>query len=404
MDAPATRRSSDNGQRPDPSVGYRRREYESIVVGAGAVGTSTAYHLSAKPGRTLVLERFYENHPNGSSHGRSRILRTAYAEGPSYVPLVLRSRTLWQGLGREVGQEIFRPTGVLLAGPRGAVALARAAASARRYGLPHELLEENAAEQRFPTFRFSRGDAALWDPGGGVLFPERAIRAYRRRAHRRGGAFRWNSPVLRWTPLARGRVLIVTPRREYVAEKVVLSAGAWLPELVPDLRLRLTVEQQTVYWFFPDGRSRKAFREMPAFVWYDHRRDHYYGTPDLGDGVKVGGSRGQMIRDPSRRPPTSAREFRSVAGFVRGRIPGLSTRPRQRTRCLYTNRPDRNFLVGLHPDCPDVVLVSACSGHGFKFASALGEQLARLVTTGRVPPLLAPFWRTPERAPRGPDV
>ena len=387
-----------------PSVGYRRREYDHIVVGAGAVGTSTAYHLSAKPGRTLVLERFYENHPYGSSHGRSRILRTAYAEGPSYVPLVLRARTLWQGLGREVGQEIFRPTGVLLAGPRGAVALDRAAASARRYGLPHERWEGSAAKERFPTFRFSVGDTALWDPGGGVLFPERAIRAYRQRAHRRGGTFRWNSPALRWTPLARGGVLLVTPRREYVAEKVVLTAGAWLPGLVPDLRLRLAVEQQTVFWFSSGGRPRKPFREMPAFVWYDHRGGHYYGTPDLGDGVKVGGSRGQRISDTSRRPPTSARELRGVARFVRGRIPGLSTRPRQRTRCLYTNRPDRNFLVGVHPDCPDLVLVSACSGHGFKFASALGEQLARLVTTGGVPPLLSPFWRKLPRVSRAPDV
>ncbi len=360
-------------------------------MGAGALGTSIAYHLSRGRGRTVVLERFYENHVFGSSHGRTRILRTAYAEGSAYGPLVLRARRRWIDLGRSVDQEIFRPTGVLLAGPSRSIPLAAARANARRYGLPHEALDHGRAQERFPTFHFGRGDAALWDPGGGVLFPERAIRAYRRLAHAHGVVFRWNSPVVRWRARSDGRIVVSTATREYLARAVVLSAGAWLSGLVPDLRLPLEVEQQTVFWFRAKQRPRAPYRAMPAFVWYGPRGGYTYGTPDVGDGVKIGGSEGQRVRNLARRPPASSRELRSVRRFLTDRLPGLSAEPCRQIRCLYTNTPDKNFIVDFHPESSNVVLVSACSGHGFKFASALGELVAKGVRAGRLPPLLAPF-------------
>ncbi len=361
------------------------------MVGAGALGTSTAYHLSGHAGRTLVLERFYENHAFGSSHGRTRILRTAYAEGTAYVPLVLRARRLWLRLGRETGQEIFRPTGVVLAAPSNSAALARARASARRYGLSSESFDPEGARERFPALQFVRGDAALWDPAGGILFPERAIRAYRRLAHDRGVAFRWNSPVTEWRRTSGGRILVSTKTREYLAHSLVLAAGAWLPTLVPSLHLPLEVEQQTMYWFRARDQRGAPFRTMPAFVWYSPEGGYYYGTPDVGNGVKIGGNVGQRVRDLDRRPLPSLRELRSVQRFLRSRLPGLAPEPRRGARCLYTNTPDKNFIVDFHPGGSNVVIVSACSGHGFKFASAMGELIANGVRRGSLPRLLAPF-------------
>ncbi|MGP8077009.1 MAG: N-methyl-L-tryptophan oxidase [Thermoplasmata archaeon] len=372
-------------------MGYRPREYEHIVVGAGALGTSAAYYLSGHPGRTLVLERFFENHAFGSSHGRTRILRTAYSEGQAYVPLVLRARQLWNRLGTAAGTEIFRPTGVILAGESDSFSLAEAEASARRWELPHESLSIDQARHRFPTFRFAQGEGVLWDPRGGVLFPEKAIHAFRRLSHDRGVAFRWNSPVVRWSSRPDGRILVCTADREYLANAVVLSAGAWMSTLVPDLRLPLKVEQQTVYWFKPRDRSPEVYRRMPAFVWYSPRGGYYYGTPDVGNGVKIGGCEGQQVRDLGRRPPPSEREFRSVRRFLNLRLPGLSEEPVRQASCLYTNTPDKNFIVDFHPDCPNMLLVSACSGHGFKFASALGELISIGVLTGSLSPLLSPF-------------
>jgi sarcosine oxidase len=376
-------------------VGPRLREYDYIVVGAGGMGTSIAYYLSDSPGRTLVLERFVENHTQGSSHGKTRILRTAYAEGSVYVPLVLRARRLWQRLGRDVGRTIFQPTGVLLAGRATSSDLAMARKSARSHDLLYEWLPAASAQQRFPAFRFDSGDAALWDPGGGVLFPERAISAFRRETHRRGTLFQWNSPVERWAPRADGRIVVSTGRREYLADQLILSVGAWLPSLVPELRLPLAVEQQSVYWFRAAGRARRPYQVMPAFVWYSARGTYFYGTPDFGDGVKVGGSRGQRVRDPGRRPPASSRELRSVRRFSKDRLPGLPSKATRQTRCLYTNTPDRNFIVDFHPENPHVILVSACSGHGFKFASAIGELVAEAANAGRLPPMLTPFRLSP---------
>lgn len=372
-------------------VGYRPAEYDHIVVGAGAVGTSIAYQLSRSPCRTLVLERFHENHAFGSSHGNTRILRTAYAEGAAYVPLVLRARRLWTRLGRDAAREVFRPTGVLLSASADSVALRSARASARRYGLPHATWDLDDVARRFPAFRFASGDGLLWDPGGGVLFPERAIAAYRRLAHEMGATFRWNSPVRRWGRSSDGRIVVQTAHREYATNSLIVSSGAWLPSLVPDLRLPLEVEQQTVYWFGARSRPRAPYRTLPAFVSYRPQGGYFYGTPDVGAGVKVGGHAGQRVRDPGRRPAPSMRELRSVQRFVRARLPGLSTNPRRHARCLYTNAPDKNFIVDFHPADPGVILVSACSGHGFKFASVLGELIANGARTGTLAPILRPF-------------
>lgn len=398
-------RRRDNGARVALGVGYRPREYDQIVVGAGALGTSIAYHLSERRGRTLVLERFYENHAFGSSHGSTRILRTAYAEGAAYVPLVLRARHLWTRLGREARQEIFRPTGVLAVAASDSIPLASARASARHYDLPSEALDFEQARERFPTFRFTSRDSALWDPAGGVLFPERAIRAYRRRAHERGVTFRWNSPALRWKAISSGRVMVSTASRAYLAHSLVLSAGAWLPSLVPALHLPLEVEQQTVYWFRARRGPGREYRAMPAFVWYVPQGGYYYGTPDVGEGVKVGSNQGQRVRDVAHRPPASRRELRLVQRFAARRLPGLSPEPHRHARCLYTNTPDKNFIVAFHPDSRNVMMVSACSGHGFKFASVLGELIAESMRTNAIPPLLRPFGLSLSRFParRAPD-
>jgi sarcosine oxidase len=360
-------------------------------VGAGAVGTSIAYHLSLQGKRTLVLDQYYENHPFGSSHGKSRILRTAYAEGEFYVPLVLRARQLWQRLGNEFGTEIFRPTGTLLVGSSSSKELDQARASAQRHRLPHELLDPEHAGRRFVVFRFNSDDSLLWDPGGGVLFPERAIRAHHSLARARGVAFRWNSRVIRWKVRTDGGVIVSTSTRDYLASRVVLAAGAWIPGLVHNLSLPLEVEQQAVFWFSPADRTSGRFRTMPAFVWYGGEGTHFYGTPDLGEGVKVGGNEGHRVRNLSRRPGVSSRQLSSIRRFLRERLPGLSTTPRRKVRCLYTNAPDDNFIVDTHPESPNLFLVSTCSGHGFKFASVVGELIAKAMAEGQLPSELAPF-------------
>jgi sarcosine oxidase len=367
------------------------RIFDWIIVGAGGAGCATTYFLNRDGRSTLTIDRYRLNHAFGSSHGRSRILRTAYSEGAHYVPLVLRSRLLWKRLAKEVAQEIFRPTGVVLVGRRDASRIRGALKSAALHGLPHQILSPEATLARFPAFRLGLEEVAVWDPGGGVLFPERALTSFVRRAAANGARFVWNAPVTDWEVGTEGLVRVTARGAEFRARGLILTAGAWLPSLVPELRLPLEIEQQTVFWFRYAAARATAFQNMPAFVWQREGEGYFYGIPDVGDGVKVAADAGEPIRDldhRSRRP--SATELSRVRGFAREHLPGLSARPRQRITCLYTNTPDHHFLIDVHPDHSNVILATACSGHGFKFMTGIGEQVARMARNGgRVPALEA---------------
>ena len=263
------------------------RVFDWIVVGAGGAGCAATYFLNRDGRSTLTIDRYRLNHAFGSSHGRTRILRTAYSEGPHYVPLVLRSRLLWRRLAKEVGREIFRPTGVVLVGRRNSSRIRGALKSARLHGLPHEILSPEAIQARFPAFRPRPEEVAVWDPGGGVLFPERALTSFVRRAAANGARFVWNAPVTDWEVGPDGLVRVTARGSEFRARGLILTTGAWLPSLLPELRLPLEIEQQTVFWFRYDAARRTAFQNMPAFVWQREGEGYFYGIPDMGDGVKV---------------------------------------------------------------------------------------------------------------------
>ncbi len=375
------------------------RHYDWIIIGGGGAGTSITYFLAQASQRTLTLERFQQNHPFGSSHGESRILRTAYSEKALYVPLVLRARRLWTQLGDEIGQEIFRRTGVLILGSAVSRMVRGALRSARTHGRPYGVLDANELVQRYPSFHLDPDDVAVWDPGGGVIFPERAISAYVTLARSAGARFRWNEPAKNWKS-SRGEVVVRTSRGEYRAGGLIIAAGAWLPSLVPELGLPLTIERQTVYWYRPRLPVARQFSTMPAFVWQRAQRGYYYGIPDLGAGVKIASDQGSPVVHPSRvsRRPIP-RDLRRVQRFVRHHFPDLPRQPRRWVSCLYTNTPDRDFLIDYHPDSTAVILVSACSGHGFKFLSAIGELVARTAIRGRSQGILRPF--TLRRLARG---
>ncbi len=372
-------------------MGYRPRRFDQIVVGAGVYGSSIAYHLSQRAGRTALLEQFGESHANGSSHGRTRILRTAYTEGAAYVPIVLRSRTIWIQLGRRLGEPLFRPIGTVIIGPSGSPEFDSARRIARRFGLPTVPLDAERAARRFPAFRFADDSEVLWDPLGGVLSAEGAVRGFVTLARRRGVSVRCRTKVLEYKPRSDGLVEVRTNRGDMVAERVVFAAGAWTSRLVPALRPHLTIEQQTVYWFPRRKELNRPLPAFPAFVWYMASGGYYYGTPDGEDCVKVGSDIGQRVDDPERRPPRSAREARAVRAFVRRQLVGVDGKAVQHSRCLYTNSPDGHFIIDRVDGDDRLIFVSACSGHGFKFASGLGELIAKFAINGAPPPLLRPF-------------
>ncbi len=353
-----------------------------IVAGLGAMGSAAAFHLARSGLKVLGLDRYHPPHEQGSSHGQTRIIREAYFEHPVYVPIVQRAYELWTALEQESGQQLFIQTGGLMIGPPKGVVVRGAHTSAELHGLKYEYLSAPEIRERFPALRPARGMAGILEPRAGVLFPERCIEAHLRLARSRGTALSFGEEMVGWQ-LAGERVRVRTAKAEYRADRLVISAGSWLQRLVPDLEVPVTVERQILFWFEPHERSVWQSDRCPIHLWEYSDGRFFYGFPALGHGVKLARHHQGAMVDPER----VSREVKphETAALRRVTRPLLAPLGRcvMSTVCLYTNMPDGHFLIDHHPACPQVLIVSPCSGHGFKFSSAIGEIVAGLVRTGQ---------------------
>ena len=358
--------------------------FDVIVVGLGAMGSAAAYHLARQGRRVLGLDRFSPPHALGSSHGQTRIIREAYFEDPRYVPLVQRAYELWTALEREAERRLLLETGGLMIGRPDSTVVRGARRSAETHGLRHELLAAAEVRRRFPALRPDDDMVAVWEPRAGILIPEACVAAHLAMARRHGATLRVNEPVLRWEPDG-GGVRVASAQGVYAAGQLVLSAGSWLTSLLPDLALPLTVERQPLYWF-EACRNAASFtpERLPIHLWEHAPQRYLYGFPDLGDGVKVARHHEGRLTDPDAVDrEVHAEEVEAMRGLVRRYVPDADGPLRSAAVCLYTNTPDDHFLIDRHPAHEQVVVASPCSGHGFKFASAIGEALAELLSEGR---------------------
>jgi len=368
----------------------RERSWDAIVVGLGAHGSAAAYHLAKRELSVLGVDRFERGHTLGSSGGLSRIIRLSYYEHPDYVPLLKRAWDLWRELEGESGETLLTRTGGLYLGPPAGQLVPGALESARTHALAHEMLDSWALRRRFPLFRIDDDWIGILDVQAGWLAPERCIETHLRMAEQHGAALRFDEPVARWTRDGDG-VRVTTARGTHVAERLVVTAGAWMPELLPDLAPHLWVERNVLFWFEPLERSAD-FAALPVWIMEDLTRREgfpayrmYYGFPyDAEHGLKVAGLHFGDKVDPNAvdREPRGLDEER-VRSFLRRRMPAANGERRMAKVCMYTNSPDANFIIGRGGP---LTFASACSGHGFKFASAVGELLAGIATETASPP------------------
>lgn len=369
--------------------------YDLIIAGLGAMGSATAYHAAKRGHRVLGLDRFAPPHNFGSSHGKSRIIREAIFEHPAYVPLVRRAYECWAELEDRTGTSLLRCTGGVSLGAPDSVIVTGARASAVASSLPYEELSAADIARRIPPFRPERDTVGIWDPRAGIVAPEAAIRSHLASAADSGAELHVDEPVLHWEADTGqgGGVQVTTPRATYQGDRLVLAVGAWLGHLLPDLDLPLAVERQVMYWFRPQ-RNPDQFEagRLPIFVWEFAPGRAWYGLPDLGDGIKIGvHHEGQSTTADTVRREVTAEDEQAVRTLLKRYVPDADGPPIASAVCLYTNTPDRQFLIDWHPAHPDVLIASPCSGHGFKYASALGEVLTDLAFTGETPFDLSPF-------------
>ncbi len=372
--------------------------YHTIVLGLGAMGSATAHHLARRGRRVLGLERFTPAHDRGSSHGKSRIIRLAYAEDPAYVPLLRRAYELWHELDASADERVIDLTGGLMLGAADSPLVAGAARSAREHGLAHELLDAPAIRRRFPQFNVPDGAVGLYEDAGGVVYPEAAIRAHLRGAAAAGAELRFEEPALRWEAAPSGdRVRVTTPRGSYEAERLVIAAGAYAPELLAGTGLPLSVQRNVLYWF-DAGARRELFSpgRCPIFIWELPDGRSAYGFPDLPGppgGVKVAfHGHGPLVTPETIDREVHADEVAAMRAFLAECMPDLAGGALLATAtCMYTLTPDEHFLLDAHPQHPQVLICSPCSGHGFKFASVVGEIMADLAETGATRHPIGPF-------------
>jgi sarcosine oxidase len=379
--------------------------YDAIVLGLGAMGSSAAYQLARRGARVLGIDRYAPPHAFGSSHGDTRITRLAIGEGDHLVPLALRAHEIWRELERETGENLLTSNGGLVLSSDRRTSFTHVegffqntVSAARKFGIAHELLDARAIRDRFPAFKTRDNEIGYLEKDAGFLRPEVCIAAQLSLAKRHGATLQPNEAVRRFEEHD-GGVHVETDRDIYLADRLIVTAGAWLPTLLGAKYARLfQVYRQVLYWFAVDGPIERFLPEnFPVFIWeLQGETQGIYGFPAVD-----GRDGGFKIATESYGAVTSADSAnRNVAGeeiagmyerFVAPRFAGIGSHCVKSKVCLYTVTPDFGFVVDWLPASKRVLIGSACSGHGFKHSATIGEILVELACDGRTRFDIAPL-------------
>lgn len=367
---------------------------DAIVIGLGAMGAAAVHQLARRGARVLGIDRFAPPHDSGSSHGETRITRQAIGEGEIYVPLVLRSHEIWRELEAETGQQLLLECGFVAIDSTGGEAVMhgkagfapRTVAAARRFGIAHEILSPGELMRRHPGFTLRGDEQVYYEPGGGLVYPERCIAAQLDRAEALGARLRLNEPVLS-IEQSGGSVRVTTTRGRYEAGHVVVTAGGWTPGLIGEPLRRLQLLRQVLHWFVPRQPALYRPGDFPTFIWAHGLtpEETFYGfpiAPGATPGVKLATeqfSNAMGAPQDLDRTVTRAEVAAMHEDHADGRLAGLARIALRSAACFYTNAPDGDFAIDRRPDSDRVLVVSACSGHGFKHSAGVGEHVARVL-------------------------
>lgn len=341
-----------------------------VVIGAGVMGSATAWWLARRSRHVVLLDQFEQGHMRGSSHGGTRIFRITYPD-PAYVSLARSALDLWRELETDVGATLLQQSGAIDHGPPSSLGVLVDALDTA--GASHEVLAPEAAQQRWPGMRFEH--AVLHQPDGGRCFADRAVRSLQDRAAALGADLRFGTGPASVVASA-GGVVVQAADEEWHARRAVVTAGAWIGHVLAAAGfgtrpIEVQVVQDQVQHFRP--RAGLGPGAWPSFI--DHREPWHYGVFAADEGVKVACGAASVDTHPDARPPRDPDRERAVVEYVKAWLPGLDPTPRHAALCLSTITPSRDFVLDRRGP---IVVGSACSGHGFKFAPLVGRWLADL--------------------------
>ena len=358
-----------------------RDRYQCLVVGLGAMGSATLYHLARRGIRALGIEQFRLGHNRGSSHGETRVFRTTY-EKPVYSQLALEALELWRSLEQHAGESLLQMTGALAFAKRGSERFDNNVKALRQANLPHEVMDGPEASRRFDAFCLGEEMVAFYAERNGFLRADRALAAMRQLAKSNGADVLEQTPV-QSIEVADGHVTLQAGDRSYVADQAVITAGSWLGHVLADLSLPLTVTREQKVYFDVGAPERFQAGRLPVFVHYD---SSIYGLPARGTkGLKIAVDHGGISVDPNSVNRTVDEDYiELLLNWLRTWMPSSSQslRAADSAVCLYTCTPDRDFIIDRHPKLQNVLVAGGFSGHGFKFSILVGDILADLAIDG----------------------
>ena len=358
-------------------------DYDAIVIGVGGMGSATVYHLAKRGWKVIGLERYGIPHEMGSSHGYSRMIRYALQEHPKYVPLVHRAYELWHDLEDSSKETLLVTTGSVRSAPLDSYFFQNAQEACDTHNIPYKLLTARELNIKFHGYQFPDEIISIFQSDGGFLLPEQCIVNHVRAAKESGADIHSQETVLRWEP-KNDKVEVQTDHGVYTARRLIVTAGAWAGKLVPEVMEHAIPERQVLGWFEPKKPELFHPESFPVFgILAEEGR--YYGFPTYSvPGFKIGRSHHLLQQvDPDRMDRDVQPEDETVLRQAVSRyFPQAAGRLLESKTCIYTNTPDEHFMIGILPNSPQVSIAAGFSGHGFKFASVVGEIMADLAQYG----------------------
>ena len=358
----------------------KKNIYDVIIIGLGAMGSAASYYLSKNGVKVLGLDTYEPPHKLGSSHGHTRVIREAYHEGTSYVPIVKRAYELWNELDHEIEDKLILEYGGMYLGDDGKY-LSDAKKSAKKYDIPIKEFSSKEIKEKYNILNPPNNFKGLLENRSGAVFPEKAISNFLSKSINNGSSHNYNEKVIGWGKQSKF-YKVETDKNNYFAEKLIFSSGAWIKNLVPSLKLPVKIERQVLFWFDPiKDKDRFHYSNMPNTGWDLDNGMEFYTQPNIENkGFKVAmHHNGKFISENDLNRESNADDLSIVKNFLEEYIPLANGKLIDSRVCVYTNTPDLDFIIDFYPNDENIIICSPCSGHGFKFTPAIGEICSELV-------------------------
>jgi sarcosine oxidase len=363
------------------------KKFDCIVIGFGGVGSAALREAAKRGWSVLGIDRFGPAHDRGSSHGQTRIIRRAYFEHPSYVPLACRAFEMWEELNRrhrtsiEI-KELITPTGLLQVGSADSKVIQGVMASAAQHDLRVASFTPREIERRLPLFKIQDHQIGLFEADAAILRVEHCVAAMINQALKHGAEIRSNCPVQSWRKKSGGNFLVDIGDETYESERLIVTCGAWSQSMLPELNLDLEILRKQQHWFQIDRVEQKLINDFPAFLMEQDDGSCFYGIPEIDYlGMKISEhSGGRPFSDPSQLDrELDAAVLERVTDFMKQCLNHSHHRMVHFSACMYTMTSDSHFIVDCHPAHENLSFAAGLSGHGFKFAPVIGKYLVDLL-------------------------